>query len=206
MQLIRGTHLIGFRFQEPAPCLSSAVLGGGFTRAGAIVNMHVEKSYAGMDPAGDIRKAVREMNLPETVVGMMTAVELEHAAYASSGGVHVMTTAGVSNAVAAGLTRPWVGGVGTINVLAFLSGRATEAALAGAAITLTEAKVRALRDAGVVCPETGAPATGTSTDAFAIACRGPGEDLQFLGPATPVGFTLARLVYETVLQSLGHHG
>lgn len=167
-----------------------------------MVNIFVDKGYAGRDPAGDIMVVAREHELDDPVVGLMTAVKLEQAAYATSGGVHVLATAGTSNAEAAGVTPPWRPPIGTINLLVFISGRATEAALAGAAITVTEAKVRALLDEGITCPETGAPATGTSTDAYAIACREPGDDLPFLGPVTPVGHTLARLVYATVRQSL----
>lgn len=198
--------LIGFRFGSPVFALSSGMLGGGYSRARSLVNLYVDKSYAGMDPGGDILRAVRQLGLPEPAVGLMTAVKLAHADYAERDGVHVLVTAGVSNAEAAGLTPAWRAGVGTINIIALVPGQASEAALAGAAITVTEAKVRALQAAGVRCPATGELATGTSSDAFAIACTGAGEELPFLGPVTAVGFTLASLVYEAVRESLRKGG
>lgn len=202
MQQVRSPHLIGLTFSELVPCLSSGMLGGGFTQSRSLVNFYVDKNYAGMDPAGDILQEVRRLALPEPAVGLMTAVKMAYAAYRAREGVHVLATAGVGNAEAAGITPAWSGGVGTINIIAYVEGRATAAALAGAAITVTEAKVRALRDAGVRCGETGAIATGTSTDAFTIACRELGDDLPFLGPVTQVGHMLAGLVYEAVSESL----
>lgn len=208
--LLQRPDLVGFRFDRPVRCLSSAVLGGGYTSPLSIVNLHVDKGYSGMNPAADIQAAAEGAKLPGPVVGLMTAVKLGRAVFASVGGVHVLATAGVSNALAAGLTPPWNAGltppwnagVGTINLIAFIDGRATDGALAGAAITMTEAKVRALADQGVRCPETSTPATGTSTDAFAVAALEAGPDLPFLGPATKEGFVLARLVYDAVIRSL----
>lgn len=200
--LLQSPDLVGFRFDRPVRCLSSAVLGGGYTSPLSIVNLHVDKGYSGMNPAADIQAAAEGAKLPGPVVGLMTAVKLGRAVYASEGGVHVLATAGVSNALTAGLTPPWDAGVGTINLIAFIDGRATDGALAGAAITMTEAKVRALADQGVRCPETSTPATGTSTDAFAVAALEAGPDLPFLGPATKEGFVLARLVYDSVTRSL----
>lgn len=195
-------HMAGFQFARPVRCLSSAILGGGLTNPRTILNLHVPKGYSGMAPAADLQRAADEAGCPGPVVGLMTAVQMEHAVYASAAGIHVLATAGVANAEAAGLTPPWEGGVGTINIIAFVMGNATDAALAGAAITLTEAKARALADAGVRCSVTGAIATGTTSDAFAVAAGGDGPELPFLGPATREGYLIGWLTYKAVTQSL----
>ena len=193
---------MGFQFAQPVRCLSAAVLGGGFTYARSVVNLHVDKDYGGMDPAGDIRWAARQAGLPGPYVGLMTAVMLKRAVYRCEAGVHLLATAGVRNAATAGLTPPWEGGPGTINLIAFLEHSAPDSALAGALVTLTEAKVRALAHLGVTCPATGAPATGTSTDAIAVICLDGAPPLPFLGPLTPAGHLLARLCYEAIIESL----
>lgn len=193
---------MGFQFDRPVRCLSTAVLGGGITYAHSVVNLHVDKDYSGMDPAGDIRWAARQAGLPGPYVGLMTAVMLQRAIYRCEEGIHLLATAGVRNATTAGLTPPWEGGPGTINLIAFLESGASDGALAGALITMTEAKVRALAHLGISCPATGAPATGTSTDAIAVACLEGATQLPFLGPLTPAGHRLARLSYEGIIESL----
>ena len=64
-------------------------------------------------------------------------------------------------------------------------------------ITVTEAKVGALADAGIVTAE-GAPATGTVTDAVVLAWTGRGPRLPYLGPGTVAGWCLARAVRRAV--------
>lgn len=194
--------MVGFRFVRPVRCLSSAVLGGGFSRPQTIFNLHVDKNYCSETPEVDLLSAAEREGLLTPAVGLMTSVRMEHAVYTAEDGLHVLATAGTANAMAAGVTPPWQGGPGTINILAYCERAVSDAALAGAAITITEAKVRTLAQAGVRCPVTGEPATGTSTDAFAVACGEGGSPLPYLGPATREGHRLARLVSEAVEGSL----
>jgi iron complex transport system ATP-binding protein len=67
------------------------------------------------------------------------------------------------------------------------------AALVNAAMTATEVKGLALRDAGILTAD-GAPASGTSTDAVAVAATGRGRRVQYGGPASPLGWAVARAV------------
>jgi adenosylcobinamide hydrolase len=82
---------------------------------------------------------------------------------------------------------------GTINIVAVLPERLSDAALVNAVVTLTEAKTQALFDAGL-------DATGTATDAVCILCPTTGPIAAFGGPRSPVGSRLARAVYAAVLE------
>jgi adenosylcobinamide amidohydrolase len=81
---------------------------------------------------------------------------------------------------------------GTVNIIAVLPVRLTEAALLNAACTATEAKAQALLDADV-------PGTGTPSDAVTIACPTTGGAEPFGGPRSVWGARLARAVHRAVL-------
>jgi len=67
------------------------------------------------------------------------------------------------------------------------------AALVNAVITATEVKGLLLREAGLRA-EGGHAATGTSTDAVVIAATGRGPAARFGGPASEMGWVVARAV------------
>ena len=94
----------------------------------------------------------------------------------------------------AGASRP-----GTINLLVVTDAALTDAGLVGALQTAVEAKAQALADARIAaCNHTGL-ATGTASDAVAVACV-PGAWIDFAGPATPAGSELARAVHRAVYE------
>lgn len=74
---------------------------------------------------------------------------------------------------------------GTINVMAILPERLSDAALVNAIATATEAKAQALRDLGV-------DATGTATGALCLLCPDEGRAQDFGGPRSLWGARLAR--------------
>ena len=84
---------------------------------------------------------------------------------------------------------------GTINTVLLIDAALTPAAMVNAVITATEAKTMTL-DEWAVRTLDGLPASGTTTDSVVIACTGRGEMLGYAGPATPVGWLLARAVRE----------
>ena len=51
----------------------------------------------------------------------------------------------------------------------------------------------------MLSPE-GAPASGTSTDAVVVACTGRGEAQSYAGPATVMGWLIARTVRRAIEQ------
>jgi adenosylcobinamide amidohydrolase len=83
---------------------------------------------------------------------------------------------------------------GTINLIVVLPVRLSDAALVNAVATATEAKAQALHDLGL-------DATGTATDAIAVACPAHGAPEPFGGPRSRWGGCLARAVYAAVLAS-----
>ena len=75
------------------------------------------------------------------------------------------------------------------------------AALVNAVITATEVKGLVLRAAGLVV-EDGVAASGTSTDAVVIAATGRGARARFGGPASPLGWAVARAVQVALDRSI----
>jgi adenosylcobinamide amidohydrolase len=90
--------------------LSSAVVGGGFSKARAILNMHVDKDYSHPDPASDLIAFAERHGIPRPFVGMMTAAWIDRAGIVthrdSSLTVTAFTTARVRTLSAAGLSQP----------------------------------------------------------------------------------------------------
>lgn len=185
------------RSTRPLTILSSAVVGGGYTQARMIINRHVDKTYDHPLPAQDLRHFARKIGITEDFVGLMTAVFLHHTRIMSlrQGDLlgTVILTAGYSNSTAAGLSPPASLRPGTINIILLLDASLTPAAQVNAIITATEAKTHVLRQWDKRTDDN-LPATGTSTDAVVIACTGRGRPLAYAGPATPVGYLIARLV------------
>jgi len=193
------------RSQRTLLTVSSAVVGGGFGSARTIINRHVHKDYDIRDPRADMITFARRHGIEGPFVGLMTAVFLDNAkAYTcTDGGLRVATvaTVGLGNRIAAGRTQPTPLGPGTINLIVLVDGHLTPAAMVNAAVTVTEAKSQVLHSRGVRTEE-GYAATGTSTDALVVACTGRGPTLPYAGPATHVGWCIARSVREAMLARL----
>ncbi|MFQ5856525.1 MAG: adenosylcobinamide amidohydrolase [Anaerolineae bacterium] len=198
-------HVLVLRSEHPLHVLSSAVVNGGLTRTRYIINHHVDKSYGHSDPVNDLRNFASGNGVDEPFVGLMTAVRLHRArAVTHRAGdltVAVVVTAGLSNATAAGLSRPATLTSGTINLTLLIDARLTPAAMVNAVVTATEAKTHVLLARGVRTPE-GQPATGTSTDAVVVACTERGEPLPYAGPATRVGWLIGQCVRHVLEEAL----
>jgi adenosylcobinamide hydrolase len=195
---------------EPLRVLSSAVAGGDLRTTRHIINMHVDKAYAGAEPEGDLRAFALQLGIAEPFVALMTAAWTENAGVASEARekitVAAVVTAGLSNLTAAGLDEPAGEMIhrvqaGTINTILLIDATLAPSAMANAIITSTEAKTlllieRNLRTAG------GLLASGTSTDSVVVACTGRGETISYTGPATSVGWLIARTVRAALDESI----
>jgi adenosylcobinamide amidohydrolase len=186
---------------RPLRMLSSAVLGGGFADACDIVNVHVDKDYDGDRPEDELAAYAARHGAAAGAVGLMTAAETQFAALevAERDGrtVAAVVSMGLSNVASAGVTPPAPPPPGTINAIVLVDGLLAPAAMVNAVITVTEAKALALAAWDVRTPE-GDPAAGTSTDSVVIACTGAGDELQYAGTATTVGWLIARTVRDAV--------
>jgi len=192
-----GSEAVVVTSGEPLRVLSSAVHHGGFVEARAIVNLHVHKNDPCADPSGMIGAFARRAGVPAPWVGLLTGAYTERAMQAeeAAAGFHALAvvTVGLSNLVAAGTSPVAARVASTINTIVVVDADPEPAALVNAVITATEVKGLALREAGLLAAG-GLAASGTSTDAVVIAATGRGPRARFGGPASPMGWAVARAV------------
>ncbi len=207
----RTDDLLLLRSERAWRVLSSAIVGGGLTRARVILNRHVVKNYAHPNPAADLRAFALARGLNEPFVGLMTAAHLEYATIAEEAHdpirVAAIATVGLSHPTAAGLTPPFTAAGATINLILLIDARLAPAAQVNAALTATEAKVAALFEHDIRT-DAGQAATGTATDSVVVACTDRGPRLTYAGPVTPVGWLIGRAarraIHEGVASWLQH--
>jgi adenosylcobinamide hydrolase len=203
--LTRTAEVLIVYSQQPLIVLSSAVVGGGVVRVRYLLNRHVHRDYHCLDPVVDLVAFARSRGISEAFVGQMTAVSLQKAQVitlrAETLTVAAVVTAGLSNATTPGWSTPVTPGPGTINMILLIDACLTSAAMVNAVITATEVKTHVLLARGVRTPE-GYAATGTSTDAIAVASTGNGTPLAYAGPVTLVGWLIGRCVRKALEEAL----
>ena len=201
----QSDEVIHIKSESPLTTLSSAIVGGGFSRTRHIINAHVDKNFNAKNPKTWLRSLAIDLNIHESFIGLMTAVKLHKAHFtfleSESLGVGALVTAGVSNASTAGVTLPFSSKPGTINIILLLNARLTRAAMLNAVITATESKSAVLNQQNILTPD-GDPATGTSTDTVTIACTNNGALQSYAGPVTTIGWLIARAVRQALQESL----
>ncbi|MFD5456780.1 adenosylcobinamide amidohydrolase, partial [Streptomyces olivaceus] len=181
--------------------VSSAVLCGGLGELAFVLNSHFAHFYRRTDPARHLTGLARAAGARGPGVGLLTAADVSAFGRARDQGAEAVVTAGVS--VRGWAAEPGAGTAGqappgTVNIVAALPVALTDAALVNAVMTVTEAKVQALLDAGLHC-------SGTPTDAVCVAARTPDDGTgahSFAGPRSEWGARLARAVHRAVLAAL----
>lgn len=190
----RDLPALVLRLPAAMRAIASAPAGGGLGVRRWVLNAQVPPGYARRDPEAHLRRLAVSFGLPGSGVGMLTAAEVRRHAVASDDGVEVVATVGLGHPIRAAAPddgRP-VELVGTINLIAVLPARLSDAALVNAVATATEAKAQALADLGL-------DATGTATDAVCLLCPTDGTPATFGGPRSHWGSRLARAVHRAVL-------
>ena len=185
------------RFPAAMRAVSSAPLGGGLGVRRWVLIAQVLPSYTRRDPDAHLQAMAADLRLSGRGVGMLTAADVRvDGRRRADEGVEVLATVGLGHpiraAVPAGADEPAAPVAGTINVVARVPVRLSDAALVNAVATATEAKSQALADLGL-------DATGTATDAVCVACPPAGVPEPFGGPRSPWGSRLARAVHSAVL-------
>ena len=184
--------------------LSSAVLNGGLCLAKTVLNYQVSKDFNHSAPTAYLRKIARRLQLPNPVVGLITAANVLNVSVQSSNGensVCVFTTAGLSNTAAAGdLTTSKK--LSTINTIVLIDGNLSDASMVDAVKTVTEAKTVALRELDVRSRFSGKIASGTTTDAVVVACTGKGKQTRYAGTATEIGKAISINVIKSVKEAI----
>lgn len=197
--------------------LNTSIWGGGFGYHRHLVNRQVSKSYNCEDPQTEMGQFLQGCGIPPAdACGMLTAAYVqdgacreEHYSWVDEDGleasllISAWATAGLGNSSRAGLAKP-VDRLfpGTINIIVLVDGKLTDAAMAGAIITATEAKAAALQDLRVKARGTALIATGTTTDAVLMAATQRGtREYAYAGSATVLGYLVGRIVYNTVSEA-----
>jgi adenosylcobinamide amidohydrolase len=198
MELMRceqadGRPVLVWRLPEPARALATTVLGGGLGPRAWIVNAEVALDYHHADPAAHLASIAADLGLRgDAGIGFLTAARVLDVEVADDGGATCHATVGVSTptwaAAPDGAWSRWV--PGTINLVCWVPAPLSDAGLANALVTVTEAKTQALLEAGV-------PGTGTASDAVAVCCP-PGGTEPYGGPRSPWGARLARAAHVAV--------
>jgi adenosylcobinamide hydrolase len=194
-----------WRARQPMRMIATAAHGGGLGLRRWVLNAQVPAAYGRRDPDHHLAKLGVSLGLPGHGVGMLTAADVRRVSVTTDEGVEVAATVGLGHPIWAAAPdegRP-ASLVGTVNLMAILPERLSDAALVNAVATVTEAKAQALWDIGVA-------ATGTATDAVCIACPAEGRLHAFGGPRSVWGSRLARAVHGAVSagarSGAGEHG
>lgn len=196
VELTIGRDAVVVASDRELDIVSSAMVGGGVARARAIVNLHVTKHFDAPAEADELlSRYALDRGVPPPWVGLFTAAWTERArvAEAKAGGMTalVVATVGLSNRIAAGIGPvAALAGPSTINTIVVVDAAPTIAAMVNLVMTVTEVKTQVLGSADVRCAD-GSVASGTSTDAIAIAATGAGRPSPFGGPASDLGWLVA---------------
>ncbi|MGH7307508.1 MAG: adenosylcobinamide amidohydrolase [Candidatus Rokuibacteriota bacterium] len=189
------------RADEPLTVLSSAVVAGGLNMARAIMNLHVPRAFRYEDSEPVLAEFARCRGLAPPWVGLLTAAWTEKAEVADDAcgalSAVAIATVGLSNVLGAGRGRPTEWAPSTINTIVVVDAAPEPAALVNLVLTITEAKTLALAEAGVRASD-GGLASGTSTDAVAVAATGRGLSVRFGGPLSELGALVARVAKRTL--------
>ncbi|CQR66079.1 adenosylcobinamide amidohydrolase [Streptomyces leeuwenhoekii] len=197
---------------ESMRMISTAVLGGGLAEREWVLNAQVPPGYPRRDPAAHLAAMAASLGVRGDGVGLMTAARVADRGCAADGGVVALVTAGLGVrgwAATPAPGRPGPSPAGTVNIVVSVPVPLGDAALVNAVATVTEAKVQALRDAGI-------DASGTPTDAVCVAAARPvpGRAAEpFAGPRSVWGARIARAVHRAAYEACvrgeadgGRHG
>jgi adenosylcobinamide hydrolase len=193
--------LLAWSLDRPHLAIASGTLGGGIGLRRWVLNATVVKDYGRMDPDRHLLEladacGVLDPARPDDGVGLLTAVDVRHRRVVVDHGVEVWATTGIgdpqwaaTSADDPALASPET--VGTINVVASIPVRLSEAALVNAVATIAEAKAQAMVELGL-------EGTGTPTDAVCVLCPPDGPEEPFGGPRSTWGSRLARATHRAV--------
>ena len=188
----RQLPMLVWRFAAATRVASTASCGGGLGERRWLINAQVPSDYRRRDQARHGAELAAAAGLTGTGVVMFTGVDVRSVKRSSDGGVQVDATIGLTLPVWPAAPEAAVAPApGTINIVAQLPVRLTDAALLNALTTATEAKSQALLAAGI-------PGTGTASDAVTVSCPVSGPAEPFGGPRSTWGARLARAVHDAV--------
>lgn len=195
-----GQELAALVWRLPSPVLaaSTAACGGGLGLRHWVINAQVPGAYSRLDLDQHLAEIACGIGLERLGVGMLTAVDVRVHHAVDVDGACVVATVGVTHPAYAAAADAHTGAVqlpGTINIVAAMPQRMSEAALLNLIATATEAKCQALAERGVA-------GTGTPSDAITAFCPPEGEPAPFGGPRSEWGARVAQATHQAVLAAL----
>lgn len=213
MNIIHTNDYIILSFSHPLRVLSSSIFNGGFTWAETVVNLKTTaRVILNNTPEILIQDFIREKNLSQLTVGLLTAAPMKYAQFVLKTereiAVLAVVTAGVSNAlnISERTQTPYSGesiaNPGTINIIAITNADLLQDCMVSSVIAATEAKAAALFDLNIKSVTTGNQATGTGTDSIVIASGRGERKIKYAGGHTLYGQLLGEAVYTAVRNSL----
>lgn len=203
---VSESHLV-VTAERPLRLVTTAPVGGELHSTRHFLSLPAPRDLDCDDPGVALQRRALELGIDVPFVGFLTAVKLTNAVVsrAALGDLRatVVATVGVANATRPGEYAAEAAPLpGTINLIVLVDGNLTAGALTEALATAAEAKALTVYEGGVRTPSGGA-ATGTSTDAYAVACTGRGPLLPYAGSVAPAGYVVGRAVREAVAAGLG---
>lgn len=189
---VEGGDVLVWRLPGPMLAVASSPLGGGMGLRSWVINVQVPHSYGRFDIEDHLQEVAAELGLKGAGVGFLTAATVRRWTSDTDDAVRVDSTVGIGVPTWAAADDEEAPLVGTINVVARLPRRLSDAALVNAVVTVTEAKTQALLHEEV-------PGTGTASDAVCILCPSEGRPDPFGGPRSALGAPLARATHRAVL-------
>ena len=200
-------HHLLIDLEKSCTCLSSAIVGGGFSGVRYIVNRSVPKGWNCQHPVSDMESYLEALgHEPQNCIGLLTGVSVTGTQRVKQSkddwSVEAFVTAGTSNAAAAGGRFALEAvGAGTINIIILISGQLSSAALVNAVQTATEAKSAALAKSNITT-RFGEIATGTTTDTITVVNLKDEPTSAYAGLATIPGYLIAQTVYKAISNAL----
>jgi len=217
IKLILKENVLAVLSDKPLTTISSAFHnGGGIKKTNAILNVEVLKEcndkHLHDNPEAYITRSSKRFGLNESFIGMVTAAAVANFALASKKNgelaVSVIATAADNEgntcnfAESAGETINVEENQGTINIIVVIDGNPIESCLAGTLITVTEAKMAALRELDIRSRFSGDEATGTVTDSIVVAKTSKGAPIVYGGPASELGQLVGYCTRQAVREAV----
>lgn len=186
--------------------VTTAPYGADFREVRAFLSLPATVDIDCARPEQSILDRAATFGVRGSFAGFLTAVKLTRAVVTLEADedcrVTVVATVGVTNASRPGEERVAAYSPGTINTIVVIDGDLSPNALNEALTTTAEAKALAVYEAGVLTAA-GRVATGTSTDAYAVACTGDGRRHRYAGSVAPVGYLVGKAVRRAITEGLG---
>lgn len=155
---------------------------GGLKDAKTLLNVSIPRGFS-ENAAGYLERISARNGFLHPYFGLLTAIPMQNLCIAQYDYITAFVTAAVSDR-----NR-------TINIIVTSAKPLTDAALLGAMMTITEAKMK-------VIAERKLPATAQSTDAVIVAAEKNGSAAEeFAGPLTEVGMRIAKAVSHALTEA-----